>query len=280
MDAIAQTARWTAAARARESHRPDRLFEDPLAALLAGDEGFSQLDAEPAEARDNPYLAIRTHFFDDWLERVTRQSSLRQVVLLAAGMDTRAYRLNWPTDLVLFELDRPVLLQLKAELLSSTAATARCERRLVGVDLERDAWAEHLRAAGFRDDAGSVWLAEGFFEYLEAPAVDSIFAVTAALSAPTSRLAADFISEDFLRSPWMTAYLAQLEQRGTPWRFGTNQPEALLARHGWLVDAVTQPGEPGAGADRWPWPVTPRDVPGFPRSFLVTAQRARPDSRH
>lgn len=60
MDALAQTAQWTAAARARESQRPDHLFEDPLAALLAGEDGFALLDAEPPEARDNPYLAIRT----------------------------------------------------------------------------------------------------------------------------------------------------------------------------------------------------------------------------
>ena len=274
MDALAQTARWTAAARARESQRPDRLFEDPLAAVLAGEQGFALLDAEPPEARDNPYLAIRTYFFDDWLERVTRQEQVQQVVLVAAGMDSRAFRLRWPAELVLFEVDQPALLELKAELLSSTGFSSTCERRPVGVDLERDAWADRLRAAGFRDDTASVWLAEGFFEYLPAAAVESVLVATAALSAPGSRLGADFVSEDLLRSPWMTAYLSELERRGTPWRFGTNQPEHLLERYGWRADQVRQPGEEGAGAGRWPWPVAPRDVPGLPRSFLVTATRA------
>jgi hypothetical protein len=71
----------------------------------------------------------------------------------------------------------------------------------------------------------------------------------------------------------MPACDGMLEQRGTPWRFGTNEPEALLARYGWHAEAVTQPGEGGAHFGRWPWPVAPRDVPGLPRSFFVTALR-------
>ncbi len=274
IDRIAQTSRWTAAARARESARPDRLFDDPLAAALAGSEGFALLEAEPPESRDNPYLAVRTRFFDDWLVSVIGSGKARQVVLLGAGMDARAFRLRWPKETILWEIDRPELLALKEEILARIAAHPLCERRPVGVDLAAGEWPERLRACGFDRAQPSVWLAEGFFEYLEEPTVDHILATVSSLATPESHFGADFLSRDFLASPWLASYLAKLAERGTPWLFGTNDPELLLARHGWTTTSVKQPGEEGAGAARWPWPVVPRSVPGVPRTFLVTAIRS------
>jgi methyltransferase (TIGR00027 family) len=275
MDPVAATSRWTAAARARESARADALFSDPLADLLAGPEGWASLEAEPLEAQGNPYLAIRTRYFDDWLnERIA--AGLRQVVLVAAGMDTRAFRLGWPAELTCWELDRPALLELKAALLADAGApAATCTRRTLGVDLATDSWPAQLRAAGFRATEPSVWLAEGVLEYFNGlAAVERLLRCMAELAAPGSWLGTDILSEDFLRSPWMASYLERLRQIGAPWQFGTNQPEALLERCGWQAESVRQPGEPGASYDRWPWPVAPREVPGFPRSFLVTARRA------
>jgi len=279
VDAIAGTALWTAAARARESARPDRLFDDPLAEALAGEEGFLQLDAEPEEAQCNPWLPIRTRFFDDWLEQVTMRHGLRQVVLVAAGMDTRAFRLAWPAGVTLWEFDRPALLQRKEGILTAARATPACDRRTLGVDLAQDDWPARLRAAGFDATAPSAWLAEGFFHYLDAAAVERILATLATVAAPGSQLGVDFLACDLLTSPWMAGYLHLLERRGAPWRFGTNEPEALLARHGWQA-LVRQPGEEGANFGRWPWPVTPRDLPGFPRCFLVTARRQANGSEH
>ena len=198
---------------------------------------------------------------------------MRQVVFVAAGFDTRAFRLPWPAEVTLWELDRPALLALKAQILGAAGAAPACDRRALGVDLVRDDWTGRLCAAGFDAAAPSAWLAEGLFQYLEEAAVEQILAAMASLAAPGSRLGADFLSDDFLTSPWTAEYLRMLEQRGTPWRFGTNEPEALLARHRWRVEAVTQPGEGGAHFSRWPWPVAPRDVPGLPRSFFVTALR-------
>lgn len=275
MDAVAQTALWTAAARARESTRADRLFEDPWAAVLAGEVGVALLEAESKEARENPYLAIRTRYYDDWVQAVTERG-VRQVVLLGAGMDTRAFRLVWPPEVTLWELDRPGILDLKEQLLQEASAVPQCQRCLVRVDLTGSVWLECLRAAGFHADEPSCWLAEGFFEYLEADEVGRILAATASLAAVGSCLGADFLAQDFLTSPWMASYLSMLEQRGTPWRFGTNEPERLLVSWGWEVEAVREPGEIAGGFGRWPWPVVPRSVPGIPRSFLVTARRVAP----
>src|ERR687897_2939765 len=100
MDPVGLTSRWMAAARARESERADRLFDDPLAATLAGPEGFTWLERlEAAAQADGPglYPVIRTRFFDDFLLDSCRILGVRQVVLAAAGLDTRAFRLDWPS---------------------------------------------------------------------------------------------------------------------------------------------------------------------------------------
>ncbi len=99
MDPVGLTSRWVAAARARESERLDRLFDDPLAAALAGPEGFAWLDdMERAQPWGQPelYVVVRTRFFDDFLLRASWGAGTRQVVLLAAGMDARAFRMDWP----------------------------------------------------------------------------------------------------------------------------------------------------------------------------------------
>jgi methyltransferase (TIGR00027 family) len=115
---VAPTSRWMAAARARESERADRLFCDPLAAALAGPEGFAWLERmEFAAQSDGPglYPVIRTRFFDDFLLDACRRLEVRQVVLAAAGLDTRAFRLNWPPGTRLFEMDLPEVLDAKEE---------------------------------------------------------------------------------------------------------------------------------------------------------------------
>src|SRR3712207_6608860 len=110
-----------AAARARESGRPYRLFNDPLAAALAGPEGFAWLERmEPVPGFGGPalYVVVRTRFFDDFLLYACWGAGVRQVVLLAAGMDARAFRLTWPSGTRLYELDRPEVLATKEEVRS------------------------------------------------------------------------------------------------------------------------------------------------------------------
>jgi methyltransferase (TIGR00027 family) len=279
---VSLTARLTAAARARENRRPDRLFEDPWAEALAGAEGFALMErleqaALPAGAtgaRENPYIAIRSRFFDDFLVQQVTQSGARQIVAVAAGLDTRAFRLNWPSGTRFFELDRPEVLEAKREVLEREGARVRCERFAVGVDLTT-AWSEALRGIGFDPTAPSVWLVEGLFPYLEESAAVAVLDQAAALATTGSRLGADVIGRSFLDSPWTRAYLQALEREGAAWKFGSDQPEAFLAAHGWRATTV-RPGEQGASYGRWQYPVAPRGAPGIPSVFLVTAIRDSP----
>ena len=269
MDTVAQTACLAAAARAREDERPDRLFSDPFAAPLAGATGFAYLDR--LANVPTPYVAIRTRFFDDFLCQTVRSGDVRQVVLVAAGMDARAFRLPWPPDLALYELDQPEVLALKHAILADSGARATCRRHALGVDLTQS-WAEALCAAGYRPHEPSVWLVEGLLYYLEEAVVHALLDRIAALTAPGSWLGADLVNRDSLWSPLLQPWLVIGAYNGAVWRFGTNNPERLCACHGW-EPWVRQPGEEGADFGRWPLPVVPRGIPGIPRGFLVVARR-------
>lgn len=282
MGSLALTARCMAAARARESERADRLFDDPLAAALAGEEGESclgwlDLAAWPFAPGPGMYSVVRTRFFDDFLIPAVRYSGARQVVLLAAGMDARAFRLDWPPGVRLYELDLPEVLDLKEKALSrlgvSPGAESNCERRVIATDLGESDWTRDLGAAGYDANEPSVWLAEGFLLYMDNSQVNALFEGVRHLAAPGSRLGADLINRDLFLSPSAWPLVETFAWLGAPLRFGTNTPEALLAGHGWEAEA-TQPGESGASYGRWPQP-PPREVPGFPRSFLLTARRAK-----
>jgi O-methyltransferase involved in polyketide biosynthesis len=118
-----------------------------------------------------------------------------------------------------------------------------------------------------------VWLAEGLFFYLTEAAVHALLGGASALAPPLSQLGADFVNRDLLASPVMWPLLGTFSRRGAPGRFGTNDPEALFAEHGWEAEVI-QPGESEADYGRWPYPVAPRQMPGVPRLFLVRARRA------
>jgi methyltransferase (TIGR00027 family) len=264
------------AARARESERADRLFHDPLAAALAGPEGFAWLERMEAAARsDAPglYPVIRTRFFDDFVLDACRRLGVRQVVLAAAGMDTRAFRLDWPSRTRLYELDLPEVLDAKEGVIENAGAKATCERHTVGVDLREATWSEALVATGYQPERQSVWLIEGLLYYLTRPAVHELLEKVGALTAAGSLLGLDVMNRGLFFSPVAWPMQAALAWRGAPGRFGTNAPETLMAHHGWEAD-VTQPGEEGANYGRWPTPMVPREVPGLPRSFLVRARRS------
>src|SRR5689334_22050755 len=140
MDPVSTTAFWMAAVRARESTRADRLFDDPLARDLAGPEGLDLMARMEAGLPENPTLVIRHRFYDDALMRGLADREIGQVVILAAGMDTRAYRLNLPT---VFEIDRRAVLEVKHSRLAATTAQPAGKRIVVGVDLTGE-WADEL----------------------------------------------------------------------------------------------------------------------------------------
>ena len=273
---IAPTSRWMAAARARESERADRLFRDPLAAALAGPEGFAWLERMESAARsDNPglYPVIRTRFFDDFLLDACRRLEVRQVVLAAAGLDTRAFRLNWPSGTHIYEMDLPEVLDAKEDVIETAGAEASCERRSIRVDLSQETWPEALLDAGYQPESPSVWLIEGLLFYLPRAAVHGLLEKVSALTVTGSLLGLDVMNRGLFFSPVAWPMQVALAWRGAAGRFGTNDPEKLMARHGWEAD-VTQPGEGGANYGRWPKPMVPREVPGLPRSFLVQARRS------
>jgi methyltransferase (TIGR00027 family) len=276
MSPVGLTSRWVAANRAREAETPSPLFDDPYARALAGDEGFAVLAASQkvkpvANDGPDPYLSIRTRFFDDALLRAVNEQGIRQVAILAAGMDSRAFRLAWPEGTKVFEIDRGEVSGCKEPILWSMGAKPRCARYLVPVDLEHD-WINPLLLVGFDRDKPAAFLVEGLLMYLDPATVPSLLSVLSRIAAPGSWLGMDLVGAAFLSAAQTKAFLAMLEQMGCPWRFGTEEPEKLLAGHGWVARVVVA-GEPEANYGRWPYPVAPRNMPGIPRSFLVTAQR-------
>lgn len=273
MDPVALTALMVAAARAREHERSDRLFSDPYAAALVGEQGAELLaDVERAsgDTHGNPYLSIRVRFFDDLLLEAVSSTDVRQVVLLAAGMDTRALRLSWPAGTEVYELDRPDVLARKDAILESMGAVARCTRHRLDVDLAQP-WAQALAAAGFDRHTPSIWLAEGLLQYLDDAAARHVLSQATQLAAPGSVLGANLVSAAFLAHPATRSFREVFAQLGAPLQWGTDEPEALFAQYGWRA-TLTIPGEEGANFGRWPWSIT-RD-PDVPRSFLVTAHRS------
>ncbi|GAA3193604.1 MULTISPECIES: class I SAM-dependent methyltransferase [Streptomyces] len=280
LNPVERTALLTAALRAAETRRPDRLYEDPYAAGLAGDDGpdlLAEIRAAtfpPDRPRSLPstpdYNAIRTRFFDDLLQDAARAPETTQIVLAPAGMDSRAYRLPWPGHIRYFEVDRPSVLDFKAERLRGIPP--RVDHRTVAVDLTDDDWEDRLGAAGYDPTVPSTWLLEGLLYYI--PEADSrrMLERVAAISAPGSRIAADIVNRAALTLPHMQGLLDVFSGWGCPWVFGTDEPEALFAQYGFDVHA-SQPGETGADYGRWPDPVPPRDVAAVRRVFFVHGRR-------
>src|SRR5579883_1997883 len=160
------TAQWTAAARAWETERPDTHLTDPWAAQLAG-EGAAWLSRQPSDAGLTPVL--RTRFIDDLLSQCLQQTPIRQVVLVAAGLDMRAYRLALPEDTRLFEIDQAEGLAYKEHVLAPLQLVPQCQRICVPADLT-EAWADLLVKAGFQMHHRALWMVEGLLMYLGASA--------------------------------------------------------------------------------------------------------------
>jgi methyltransferase (TIGR00027 family) len=267
------TARWTAAVRASERERPDRLVDDPWAAELAGPEGMAWL-AGRTEGSVLP-IVVRTRYFDDWLRAVAIDGPMRQVVLLGAGLDTRAWRLPWPAGVVVYELDRAEVLEAKAGTVAGTAAGADaeppCDRRPVAADLASD-WGAVLRGAGFDPAVPAAWLAEGVLFYLPNGVIHRVLEIVSSLAAPRSRLGFDIVNAAVLASPYTKAWIDMQAAAGAPWIGAMDDPVATLANLGWSSSLV-QPGEPAANHGRWTLPMPPASMPDLPHNWYVTAER-------
>ncbi len=272
VDAVASTALWMAAVRARETARPDRLFSDPLAEVLADVQGVRLMTQMEAGLPDNPTIPIRTRYIDDRLCAMVEDEAVSQVVLVGAGMDARAFRLGLPATVVVFEVDQPALLEVKQQRLDEVGVRPSCRRHVVPADLD-DRWHEALEAAGFESGEPAVFVAEGLLGYLDARQVHELLNVLADLAAPGSALLADVsgrVPAD--AAPFMDPWFARLAAVGIQRRFATDDPEGLFDAHGWDAE-VAQYGDDGANFGRWPWPVLPREETNWPHNYLITAHR-------
>jgi methyltransferase (TIGR00027 family) len=270
-DLLGSTARWTAAVRGQESLREDRLFHDPLATLLAGTE--KELVKQTAADQEGNTIAIvvRTRFFDDFLLRVTTEYQIRQVVLMAAGLDTRAFRLSWPQQTRLFELDQPQVLAYKEQVLASAGAIPTCERTIIKVDLT-ETWTDTLRESGFDPDQPSVWLLEGFLFYLPTASEIRILDEVSSLASPGSWVGFDAINSEMLTSEWTRSWIEAIAKAGVPWQGVLDDPEKFMAERGWIA-TLHQAGDEDINHGRWPYPVMPLSIPNMPRDWFVTARK-------
>lgn len=299
---VGSTALGVAAARAAETESDNPLIRDPFARVFldAVGDGMWSIYADPnllAQASEiDPqvraraqmlvdFMATRTAFFDEYFLRAAG-SGVRQVVILAAGLDARAWRLPWPDGTVVYELDQPKVLEFKTATLDRHGATPTARLVNVPIDLRHD-WPKALQEAGFDPGRPSAWSAEGLVRYLPAQAQDLLFERIDALSAPGSWLASNVPGEGFIdpnlvrrqreEMQRMRAVAAQVTDADMPavedlWyaEERTALPDWLRDR-GWEASAVDFPGL----MDRYGRDVADGAEVAMPPTLFVSAQRPK-----
>lgn len=257
---VGATATMVAAARAMASAAEPPLIRDPFAEPLVravGVDLFTRLasgDLDPADLghddqggmdRMTDSMAVRTKFFDEFFLDAT-SSGIRQAVILASGLDARAYRLAWPAGTRVFEVDQPQVIAFKTGTLAAVGAHPTSDRRTVAVDL-RDDWPTALRAAGFDPGQPTAWSAEGLLPYLPPEAQDRLLDNITALSAPGSRIATesapnvDAADQDRLRermqqsSARFRKHGFDLDMAELMYLGDRNEAADYLSGHGWQM---------------------------------------------
>ena len=203
---VGATATFVAAGRAMATRDPRGLINDPFAEPLVRAVGLDfftkmmdgELDLDAIENASpervqalTDGMAVRTKYFDDYFIDATG-TGVRQVVILASGLDSRAYRLPWPDGTVVYEIDQPQVIEFKTTTLAGIGAEPAATRRTIAIDLRQD-WPAALKAAGLDTTAPTAWLAEGLLIYLPPEAQDRLFDNITALSAPGSAIATEFV---------------------------------------------------------------------------------------
>ena len=205
---VGATATMVAAYRAAATRAAEPVINDPFAEPLVravGIDFFSRLAGAELDVTDvgadelvsvmTHVFASRTRFFDGFCADAAT-AGLRQVVIVASGLDSRPYRLSWPTGTTVYEIDQPEVMEFKAETLAKLGATPTTERRVVGIDLRHD-WPTALRHAGFDAEQPTAWLAEGLLiGFLPPASQDRLLDDITGLSATGSRLAGDYVTSE------------------------------------------------------------------------------------
>ena len=258
---VGATASLVATVRALATKAPDPLIDDPFAGplvravgidfftrVLDGDVSLADLAEDPRFnlSRTIDIIAVRTRFFDDFFTAAAG-AGIDQAVILAAGLDARAYRLPWATGSVVYEVDMPDVMEFKTRTLAGLGARPTAERCVVAVDL-RDDWPSALRDNGFDDTRPTAWSAEGLLVYLPPEAQDRLFDEITALSAPGSRLATEYHPDGAAALAERGREMSRQWQRGG---LDLNISELIyhgerevvteyLAGHGWEVSTRTR----------------------------------------
>ncbi len=263
-EGVGWTALLTAYGRAQESRETAKLFDDPLASMsvaAVADAGVSNGGKLPrlGPAVDDGssalwnafrfYFCERTPFYDQRVLRAV-EDGCHQVVLLAAGLDSRAFRLGLPDDATVFELDQAAVLDFKQAVVDQHEVVPTCSRVPVPVDLLDD-WSPSLLSAGFDKTRPAFWIAEGLLMYLSSSAAEQLLATVTALSAPGSRFAGEYFS-----GPWREPDVeTSNEQERAAWDLvrqafldgpAATDPAAWLAGRGWTPGQVTTVTELGS----------------------------------
>ena len=247
---------------------------DPYLMSLLADPGTS----EGTTAFPRLY-GVQTRFFDEFFSSAADRG-IRQAVIVAAGLDSRAYRLNWPSDTTVFEVDQPKVLEFKRRVLAERAAEPTAHREEVPADL-RDDWSIPLRAAGFDPQRPTAWSVEGILPYLTGDAQDTLFTRIGELSAPGSRLAIGALGSCLDQDR-----LAALEESypgvslSGDVNFSTltygdaekTKPAEWLAEHDWAIEPVRTNPELQAHYGRTP-PEVDLQVDQIMHSEYITATR-------
>jgi methyltransferase (TIGR00027 family) len=203
---VGATATMVAAARAMAAKADKPLIDDPFAEplvravgvdlwcrLASGHVNVADLDHDAAlgmqRMADN--MAVRTKFFDEFFLDAAAEG-IRQAVILASGLDSRAYRLAWPAGMAVYEIDQPDVLEFKTRTLAGLGAEPTADRRSVPMDLRYN-WPDALIEAGFDPNRPTAWSAEGLLGYLPPDAQDRLLDTVTELSAPGSRVAVESV---------------------------------------------------------------------------------------
>jgi methyltransferase (TIGR00027 family) len=289
---VGATALGVAAMRAAETRRDDALFRDPFAEPLVSAVGLPAWDKlVRGELRDvdetiarvyspmTSFMVARTCYFDDYFEAAAADG-IRQIVILAAGLDARAYRLGWPVGTTVFELDQPKVLEFKATALAAHQPVA--DRCAIAVDLRHD-WPAALRVNGFDATAPTAWLAEGLLRYLPADAQDRLFQNVVDLSVPGSRFASNLAGDptpeskklDDTRAKMMAAFGIEVDVQSLWYSSeGRSDPVDWFGAHGWTASRTDPMTVLRARGRAVPGPIADE----MSRHTLMTAIRPRGDS--
>lgn len=261
---VGATATMVAAARAIATNSDEKLIDDRFAEPLVravgvdfltrwatGELTADDLDDETAGwgLRYMPYaMAARTKFFDKFFADAAA-AGIRQAVILASGLDSRAYRLSWPDGATVFEIDQPEVIAFKRTTLSSFGATPTVKLVSLAIDL-RDDWQAALLGAGFDPSQPSAWIAEGLFGYLPPDAQDGLLDAVTALAAPGSRLGTEAVPNhpepDESARARMRDATEKWREHGFDLDFGEltfegerHDVDTYLAGRGWTSEGVT-----------------------------------------